>query len=132
MANSVVYTDGGRVGFVLKGAYDSSATYEHLDVVNYNGMAFMCRLDNTTGIAPTAGTITANWQPVVDQPGHDIYSRITQNVFYHVDQNIVLFENAMVSGVAVAGKSANRIVPFVNISSAEWTAIQAIFNPTTT
>lgn len=48
----------GRVGFVLRGTYNSSTAYKQLDVVYYNGSSYVAKI-NCTGIAP--GNASA-WQ----------------------------------------------------------------------
>lgn len=51
--------DAGRVGYVLRGDYNPSTTYEFLDVVNFNGGSYVARV-TTTGHAPTE---TTYWYP---------------------------------------------------------------------
>ena len=41
----------GRVGFVLRGTYNSSTAYKQLDVVYYNGSTYVAKI-NITGISP--------------------------------------------------------------------------------
>ena len=48
----------GRVLLIPKGTYDSSATYNMLDWVRYNGKAWVCKVDGTINVTPTEG---ANW-----------------------------------------------------------------------
>lgn len=45
--------DAGRIGFVVRGDYDATRTYEKLDIVYYNGASYVCKKD-TTGNAPEA------------------------------------------------------------------------------
>ena len=35
--------DAGRIGFVLRGTYDTTAIYDFLDVVHYNGASYVAR-----------------------------------------------------------------------------------------
>ena len=49
----------GRVLLIPKGDYSSSATYNNLDWVRYNGKAWVCKVDGTTNVTPVQG---ANWQ----------------------------------------------------------------------
>ena len=51
----------GRVGFVMRGTYNSSTAYKQLDVVFYNGSSYVAKI-NCTGIAP--GNATA-WQELI-------------------------------------------------------------------
>lgn len=56
--------DAGRIGFVLKDAYNPLTTYEALDVV-YSRNATYAAKTTTTGVLPTS-TATANWQLLID------------------------------------------------------------------
>lgn len=47
--------DAGKIAFTPKGDYDSTATYEYLDTVVYNGNAYAA-LKTTTGNAPEEGS----------------------------------------------------------------------------
>lgn len=48
----------GRVGLVLRGDYDSSATYSKLDVVAYGGKSYASRVDNNSSVPGSNG----DWQ----------------------------------------------------------------------
>ena len=52
--------DAGRIGFLIKGNYDASATYNFLDIVFYNGNSYVAKKDGITGITPTEKG--ENWQ----------------------------------------------------------------------
>lgn len=59
-------TDLGKIGYVLKGDYDATASYEYLDVVYYNGSTYAAK-KNVTGVAPTTGrSDDLNWQIMVN------------------------------------------------------------------
>ena len=45
--------DAGRAMMLYKGVYDSTYTYEKLDVVNYNGSLYISTVDGNLGIEPT-------------------------------------------------------------------------------
>lgn len=130
MAN-VNYQDAGRVGFVTKGDYSASTTYNKLDVVKYNGISYICRVDNSTGVAPTAGTTTTNWQPITDKAGHDLYV-LTSSGPITLSLQGIEFANTLVDSGTAVGQPVHVLRALVTISDDEWTAIQAIFNPTTT
>ena len=49
----------GRILLIPKGDYSSSAVYNALDWVRYNGKAWVCKVDNTVNITPAQGD---NWQ----------------------------------------------------------------------
>lgn len=49
-------TNLGRVSLVPRGAYDAAATYNRLDIVEYNGSSYLVLQDGTTGVAPEEGT----------------------------------------------------------------------------
>lgn len=52
--------DAGRIGFLIKGDYDASTTYNFLDIVFYNGNSYVAKKDGITGITPTEKG--ENWQ----------------------------------------------------------------------
>jgi hypothetical protein len=56
----------GRILLMPKGNYSGTAVYYSLDWVRYNGSAWVCTTDNTTGIAPAIGV--PEWQ-VLAQDG---------------------------------------------------------------
>lgn len=51
--------DAGRIGFLIKGTYDATATYEFLDVVTYQGSSYVAKR-TTTGNVPVASS--DDWQ----------------------------------------------------------------------
>lgn len=46
----------GRVSLVPRGAYDASAVYNRLDIVEYEGSSYLVLADGVTGVTPVAGT----------------------------------------------------------------------------
>jgi len=54
----------GRVLLIPKGDYSGSTAYNALDWVRDNGAAWVCKVDNTIGVAPPTlpTTSNANWQ----------------------------------------------------------------------
>lgn len=54
----------GRVGFVPKGEYDPETEYNRLDVVSYQGAAYVVRVDGLTGVTP--GTDPDSYLVLVD------------------------------------------------------------------
>lgn len=55
-------TDLGKVGIVTKGAWSSSATYEVLDAVYYNGETYIAKQSVPANTLPTN---TTYWQPAL-------------------------------------------------------------------
>lgn len=53
--------DLGKICPRLRGTYSSSATYDILDVVYYNGASYICKADDTKNKVPTN---TTYWQPM--------------------------------------------------------------------
>ena len=51
---------------IPKGSYSSSATYNSLDIVRYDGKSWMCKQDSVTGVTPTDGTY---WMLIVQDGG---------------------------------------------------------------
>lgn len=62
--------DVGKILIIPRGDYDPSATYYILDVVRFNNMTFMARVNNLTNVAPpTTPTSDANWMFLVADGG---------------------------------------------------------------
>ncbi|MDO4285221.1 MAG: hypothetical protein Q4C60_07765 [Eubacteriales bacterium] len=59
MAAPEGYTALGRIGFVDRGTYSASATYQKGDVAFYQGSTWLCLVEGTKGVTPAAG---ANWK----------------------------------------------------------------------
>lgn len=51
MSQDLITGDAGRIGFLIKGKYDNSATYDFLDIVYYEGAAYVAKKE-TTGNPP--------------------------------------------------------------------------------
>ena len=45
----------GRVSLVPRGAYEASAVYNRLDIVEYEGSSYLVLADGVTGVTPVAG-----------------------------------------------------------------------------
>lgn len=58
-------TSLGRVQPIFKGAYDSATTYKKLDNVFYNGDTWVCQIDNTVNVTPSAESNA--WQMVASK-----------------------------------------------------------------
>ena len=54
--NGQPYDAIGKVTFISRGTYSSSATYNHLDWVRYNGKSWVCKQDNITNVTPVEGS----------------------------------------------------------------------------
>ena len=46
----------GKIVLIPRGAYSSSAVYNHLDWVRYGVKAWVCKQDNITNVTPTEGS----------------------------------------------------------------------------
>lgn len=69
--NNYTETDLGNISLNPRGEYDSSAAYEYLDTVSYQGGSYFClaELETTiTGIAPDSGHNSEHWQ-MIAAPG---------------------------------------------------------------
>lgn len=80
----------GRVLLIPKGDYSGSATYNMLDWVRDNGAAWVCKVDNTIGVAPPTlpATYNANWQLIAADgtvSGSIAWSSVNNKPFDDVD-----------------------------------------------
>lgn len=55
----------GRISPVFMGDYDNSTIYRRLDWVYYGGTSYICKKNNTTGIAPSD---IEKWQKIIELP----------------------------------------------------------------
>ena len=58
----------GKIVMIPKGNYSASVTYKRLDLVRYQGKAWVCKQDDVIGVTPVEGT---TWTMVVQdgEPG---------------------------------------------------------------
>ena len=63
MGVSSIMNDAGRIGFVVKGTYDNTATYDFLDVVYYNNATYVAK-KLTVGNKPQSSS--EFWQALID------------------------------------------------------------------
>ena len=80
----------GRVLLIPKGDYSGSTAYNALDWVRDNGAAWVCKVDNTIGIAPPAlpTTSNANWQVLAEDgtvSGSVAWTSVNNKPFDDVD-----------------------------------------------
>lgn len=59
----------GRISPVLMGDYDNTTVYRRLDWVKYGGTSYICKKNNTTGIAPSDPD---RWQKIIDEANLNI------------------------------------------------------------
>lgn len=83
----------GKVGMLLKGAYDSTVTYQKLDVVTYQGSSYSAKL-TTLGNVPTN---TTYWQEIA-QKGTD-GATPQKGVDYYTSQDIADMESDVVTAI---------------------------------
>lgn len=70
-------TDVGKVGIVMKGAYNSENTYENLDCVSYNGGLYIAKQNVPANTAPTN---TTYWQVGIDAASLAQYENIAPDL----------------------------------------------------
>lgn len=59
----------GRISPVLMGDYDNTTVYRRLDWVKYGGTSYICKKNNTVGIAPSD---PERWQKIIDEANLNI------------------------------------------------------------
>ena len=82
----------GRVLLMEKGDYSGSTAYNKLDWVRNNGAAWVCKVDNTIGVAPPTlpTTSNANWQLLAadgNVSGSVAWNSVTNKPFTTLDSN---------------------------------------------
>lgn len=53
--------------FAYIGTYNTSVTYVKGNIVDLNGEGFICRVDSSVGVSPTAHITTTNWAIIASQ-----------------------------------------------------------------
>ena len=53
--------------FAYIGTYSASVTYVKGNIIDLNGEGFICRVDSSVGVSPTAHTTTTNWAIIAEQ-----------------------------------------------------------------
>jgi len=92
----------GRILLMPKGDYSGSAVYNSLDWVRHDGAAWVCKLDGTTGIAPSTSA-TTNWQLMAEDGTVGGWTSITGKPFTYigkgldVDGSSTLFVDSLVN-----------------------------------
>ena len=76
----------GKILIIPKGDYDSSATYEFLDLVRHSGTSWLAKKNVPAGIEPT--TVNAEyWQNMFDAEAF-IDSRIEAKIKEYMENNL--------------------------------------------
>jgi len=73
----------GRILLMPRGNYSATDVYNHLDVVRFSGASWVCKVDNTTNIAPPTPPVTsnANWQLLAEDGTVGGWSSLTGKPF---------------------------------------------------
>lgn len=53
--------------FAYIGTYNASVTYVKGNIIDLNGEGFICRVNSSIGVSPTAHTTTTNWAIIAEQ-----------------------------------------------------------------
>ena len=56
-----------EIRFAYKGTYDAAVTYVKGNIIDFGGEGFLCRVDSSIGVSPTAHTTTTNWAVIAKQ-----------------------------------------------------------------
>ena len=78
-------TSAGRILIMPKGDYDSSVTYEMLDLVKHNGSSWLAKKE-VTGIEPTVEN-SEYWQNMFDAEAF-VDARIEAKIKEYMESNI--------------------------------------------
>ena len=86
----------GRILLMPKGTYDASVTYNSLDWVRYNGKAWVCKANNTIGVAPSE---SATWTLLAQDGSGGTGSGDMQKAVYDTNDDGVVDAAATLSGL---------------------------------
>lgn len=96
----------GRILLMPKGEYNASTTYNMLDWVRYNGKAWVCKQDNTIGIAPSESVV---WTMLVQDGSGGTGSGDMQKSVYDTDDDGVVDSAETISGLTASITQLNYL-----------------------
>ena len=79
----------GRILLMPKGDYSSSETYNSLDWVRHNGAAWVCKVDGTSGIAPSSSA-TTNWAVLAEDGSLGGWTSLGGKPFETIGDNLAV------------------------------------------
>lgn len=82
----------GKIALTPKGEYNSSTAYTKLDVVQYNGSGYVCKVD-CNGVLPTN---TTNWMLLVKCPTQADIEAVVGTTFEEIDERLDEQSNAII------------------------------------
>lgn len=84
---SNVIKKAGRISPTPMGDYDNTTTYRRLDWVKYGGTSYICKKNNTMGIAPSN---PERWQKIVDEVGdmNIIFTEPTEKILFNSGESL--------------------------------------------
>lgn len=84
---SNVIKKAGRISPTPMGDYDNTTTYRRLDWVKYGGTSYICKKNNTMGIAPSN---PERWQKIVDEVGdmNIIFTEPTERILFNSGESL--------------------------------------------
>ncbi len=78
----------GRVLLIPRGSWTSTDVYNRLDWVRYNGVAWVCKQDNTTGVVPS--TSASEWQILAQDGTVGGWSSISSKPFSTIGSGLMV------------------------------------------
>lgn len=96
----------GRILLMPKGDYNASTTYNMLDWCRYNGKAWVCKQDNTVGIAPSESAV---WTMLVQDGSGGTGSGDMQKSVYDTDDDGVVDSAETISGLTASIAQLNYL-----------------------
>lgn len=111
---SNVIKKAGRISPTPMGDYDNTTTYRRLDWVKYGGTSYICKKNNTMGIAPSN---PERWQKIVDEVGdmNIIFTEPTERILFNSGESLSIIIGKIkkflsdIKTVAFTGKYSDLI-----------------------
>ena len=111
---SNVIKKAGRISPTPMGDYDNTTTYRRLDWVKYGGTSYICKKNNTMGIAPSN---PERWQKIVDEVGdmNVIFTEPTERILFNSGESLSIIIGKIkkflsdIKTVAFTGKYSDLI-----------------------
>ncbi len=85
--SNIIKKTAGRISPTPMGDYDNTTTYRRLDWVKYGGTSYICKKNNTMGIAPSN---PERWQKIVDEVGdmNIIFTEPTERILFNSGESL--------------------------------------------
>ena len=113
--------NAGRILIIAKGEWDSLTSYQQLDLVSYDKMAYLAR-QASVGVNPSTDTSMTYWQPFgssVEPDGETIITNIDGDFAVNIDGDTLVYDSNDEVIKAIMSTSDLSDVTLTNVSNGQ-------------